>query len=423
MRPAHGQASVEWIALCLLIAIVLGTAAALTWGGLGDGVAYAIRRGLCEVGGDRCPGRAPHRPDLPPCPRERYSRSQDFDLDLGFLRFGGGLGVQEERTSDGRVTVTFTNSGGAGLVGGLGVTFEVGPLEGGIGVEASLTMRFTAGRSWSFPDRRAADRFLRRYGQDQGLAHHLLDDARRLCPFCSQPPSPPPADVTYTEGGPVLSLAAGADAILGAFGAAQLSAALGSAHDRHSGERTLYLRLGGGAAAELLAAVGASAGGTVSALAQLTLDRRGRPIRLSLQAALAGGTQRTPRPDPFHPGPVLRVPQLPVLSGSGRLREIESDLDLTDPAVKRAAARTLRALLYGGGPAGESGLGALLAAHGRTTVRDFASSDEHGGTGATLALGVTAGGDYTHTRQGLGLQRVWTRLPGLGFLPRADCTG
>lgn len=422
MRSTRGQASVEWIAICLLIAIVLGSAVALTWGGLGDGVAYAIRRGLCEVGGGACPRHRPQRPDLPPCPHNRYARSQDFDVDLLLVRLGGGLGVQEEQSSDGRVSVSFTNSGNGGVVGGLGVAMEVGPLEAGLGVEAALTMKFTAGRRWDFPSRRAADRFVARYGSDQGLAHHVLHDLQRLCPICSDPPTPPPADVTYVEGGPRLSATAGAEALFGAGGTAELSSALGYSRDRRSGERTIYLRLDAAATGELLAPIGISMDGSATGLAQLTLDRHGDPVAISLQGAIASSTQSKGLPEVSpRPGPLLLGPQLPVLHGSGKLREVQADLDLHDPPLRTAAGRALRAALAGRPLTGASSLSAVIASHARIDVRDFASTDEHGGTGATLALGLEAGADYTHSRHGMRLAGAWTRLPGLGLLPRADC--
>jgi Flp pilus assembly pilin Flp len=416
LRRESGQAGIEWIALIALVAVVLGAAAALTWGGLGPKVAYAIRRGICTVGAERCPAPAPDRPDLPPCPVNRSSREQDFHVELSFIDLGGGLGVQEETTSDGRVTVTFTNSGSGGGVAGVGASFRLGSVRADVGVSAEASVKFTAGKSWTFPDQAAADRFVARYGSDQDLARHVLNDARRLCFFCGLfgvhgPPKPPPADVTYLEGGLRLTLGAEAKAIWGAHLDADLEAAIGHSDERATGERTMYLRLADSASGELFASSGFGTAAGVSGIAQLTVDRHGRPLSLRLETVT---TRATFRQEPGYRGPGGDSPQLVKdLHGEGTVKELEADLDLTDPQAAAA-----RAFLHGGGA------GALIreiAAHGSTTLRTFAGDSTSGGVGATLALGAEAGGGLSHSSQHLKLTGVYTRLPGLGFLPRADC--
>jgi hypothetical protein len=417
LHRQSGQASIEWVALIALVAVVLGAAAALTWGGLGPKVAYAIRRGICTVGADRCPAPPPDRTDLPPCPVKRSSREQDFHVELSFIDLGGGLGVQEETTSDGRVTVTFTNSGSGGGVVGIGASFQLGSVTANAGVSAEASVKFTAGKSWTFPDQAAADRFVERYGSDQDLARHVLNDARRLCFFCGLlgvhgPPKPPPADVTYLEGGLHLTLGAEAKAIWGAHLSADLEAAIGHSDERANGEHTLYLRLADSAGGELFASSGFGAAAGVSGIAQLTVDRHGRPLSLRLETVT---TRAMLRQEPSYRGPGGDSAQLVKdLHGEGTVKELEADLDLADPAAA-AAARTF---LHGGGA---GALTRAIAAHGSTTLRTFAAAGTSGGVGATLAVGAEAGGGLSHSSQHLKLTGVYTRLPGLGFLPRADC--
>jgi hypothetical protein len=417
LRRQSGQASIEWVALIALVAVVLGAAGALTFGGLGPKVGWAIRRGICTVSAERCPRPPPDRADLPPCPVKRSSREQDFHVELSFIDLGGGLGVQEEATSDGRVTVTFTNSGNGGGAVGVGASFQLGSVKADAGVSAAASVKFTAGKSWTFPDQAAADRFVKRYGSDQDLARHVLNDARRLCFFCGLfgvhgPPKPPPADVTYLEGGLHLTLGAEAKAIWGAHLSADLEAAIGHSDERATGRHTVYLRVGDTASGELFASSGFGLTAGVSGVAQLTVDRRGRPLSLRLELVT---THASLHQQPSYRGPGGDSPQLlKDLQGEGMVKELEADLDLTDPAAA-AAARTF---LHGGGSAA---LTRAIAAHGSTTLRTFAADSSSGGVGATLALVAEAGGGLSHSSQHLKLTGVYTRLPGLGFLPRADC--
>jgi hypothetical protein len=423
--PPHdqGQASVEWIALVALVAIVLGAAAALTYGGLGPRVAWAIRRGMCEVGGGRCPRPPADRADLPPCPLKRSSRSQDFDVKVAFIRLGGGLGVQEATTSDGKVTVTFTNSGRGGVVAGVGASFQLGSVKAGADASAEASLKFTAGKSWTFPDRAAADRFVKKYGSDQDLVKHVLNDAKRLCFFCGLfgvhgPPKPPPADVSFTEGGLHLTIGADVAAIWGGSLSADLEQAIGHSEDRATGQHTAYIRLGGQSSGHIFASSGFGATAGVTGLALLTVDRNGKPLSLRTEVVTAHSVLTQ---EPGYRGPGAQPPQLVKdLHGGGTVKELQQDLDLTDPAAAAAA----RALLDGarlGHVSSAADFARFVATHGSSTIRTFATGSTAGGVGGTLAFGAEAGGGYNHASQHMRLTGVYTRLPGLPFLPRADC--
>ena len=418
MRRTEGQASVEWIALIAVVALVLGAAAALTYGGLGAKVAWAYRRGLCAVTAQPCPPPPADRADLPPCPLSRSSSSQDFEVRVAFIELGGGLGVQEETTSDGQSTVTFTNSGAGGGVTGAGASFQIGTLKAGAEADIGASVKFTQGKAWTFPSRTAADAFIKRYGANQDLVRHVLNDVRGLCFFCGllgigSAPVPPPADQTYLEVGTHLTAGAEASAVWGAELGGETANVIGERDDRRTGRRTAYVRLSGGAVADAFAAAGVGVTATRTGLVQITADRRGRLVGLQLQSVTAHAVLR--QVPSQQPAGGQAPPQVTKnLHGGGGVHELESDLDLTDPANAAAAHRFLR----------DGDTGALIRwidGHGSTTLRTFASQDTRAGGGATLALAAEMGGGYAHTSQNLQLTRVLTRLPGLGFLPRTDC--
>jgi hypothetical protein len=425
-RSTAGQASLEYVALWGLVAVVVGAAAALTSGGLGASVAYALQRGLCAVTGSVCPAPPRAASDLPPCPVRRTSKGEAYDVSLAVVKLGGGLAVLEERDSAGRVSVTFTNTGHGALTAGIGAHFDLGGLDVGAVATGEVGIGFTAGRSWRLRSQSAADAFVARYGSDQTLLGRLGNDARRICPLCHilgwEPDVPPAPDESYLEGGGRL----GAAAVAGLGARAEAGAALADAlgrRRRRTGETTWYLRLDGSVAARLF--VGVGLGGTAggAALAEYATDRVGRPVELRIR--LAGGRageMALPRGEPVPGGLQTRVP-VPPFRGRGRFMETETTLDLTDPRNREAALDVLGAL----GPGAPSlphrldVLAGRLRTRGVTDLRSYRVRTTHRGADATVALGVVAGGGLSSDAQALDLTGVYTRLPGLGYLPRADC--
>jgi hypothetical protein len=207
------------------------------------------------------------------------------------------------------------------------------------------------------------------------------------------------------EGGPRagLKVAAGAGAHVA------LRAALGAVLGRRDGRdgTTWYVRLESGAAGRIFAGLGLGATAGASAFAELTNDRAGRPQKLVVRLARRWSTQSAPR----RASGSLRPP--PFVGGGG-LTEVETSLDLTDPANRDAAL----GFLDGGG------LPRLLARmreQGISTSRSYRLQDTHDGLDGAVGVGAVAGGGYNRDWQGLQLTGVSTRLPGLGYLPRADC--
>jgi hypothetical protein len=404
---SRGQASVEYVALVALVGLALAGAAALTAGGLGPRIVYAIRLGLCTLTHTACPAPPRDRADLPPCPVGRRTRSQDLDLSVAFVRLGQGLGLEQDSYSDGHVVVRFVDEHQVGLTGTLGVAFKLGRVTGA-GVGGDLSVTFQAGRAWSFSDPAAARRFVREYGSLQTLVGRAIDDLERDCWVCRQlgfgPKTPPPPTETYA----VLGGRAHADATAGLDQASGLdeaaSAAIGR-RDERGGRRTVYFRLAGAAALDLAAGAGLSHVAEASGAVALTLDRHGRPLGLRLEGAALtadgwGG------------------------SGGGRVEEVETDIPLDSAAARSRMAAVLHALA----PARLRELPAAVAraerwarSHATTTRRTYALAERHGGAGVELRAGVDVGGGYAHTSRELRLVGVQTRLPGLPFLSREDC--
>lgn len=425
----------EYVAVVALVAIVLGAATALTSGGLGGEVLYAIRSGLCAVGGGPCPQRPRARPDLPPCPLARSSRRDELGETILSIRLGASGALLQTRDSSGRVTVSFVDGGDLGAAGGIGLHFGVGRVKVGGELSASLVSRFAAGRSWTFADARAAQRFVDRYGDEETMAGKLVKQARGYCSVVCDALGvgmrhvPAPQE-TYFEGGlhgdAALELAAGP--LQG-----RIAGALGSALGRRvgrGGEITFYFRLD--------ASAGASLGGVFDALAAradgattaaYTVDRAGHPLRLALSTAgrVTGSLQLAAGGEGL--GQLERHLRslragANASAGSGRAVEADATLDLTDP-VNRRAAQALIAGLDARHPgsllSAARTLGQLLRQRGQIDLRTLAIRRSAGGVDAGLAAGIKLAASYERSRGQDQLQDAWTRLPGLRFLPRADC--
>lgn len=422
-RSRRGQATVEYVAVVALVGIVLASAAALTTGGLGDALVRGMRRGLCALTGSACPAPAARAvPDLPPCPVARELRSEELGGAAAIVKLGLELGMRVERRSDGSVAITFADRARAGLTAGIGAHVEAGPLRAGAdaGVDAGLT--FATGREWHVRDAAAAERFLRRYAAGQEMLGRAWRKLRELCLVCGllsdDPPSPPPPDVRYEAGG--AALGAHARAGVGALQStadAALEGAIGRRVER-GGARTWYLRVDARAAAHAGLVAGIDGLGSGSAVLAYSADARGRPARLEMTVAGRVAGARGARVPPG----MRRA--LGMRFQDGTAYEQESALDLSEPA-SAASARDLLSALGSGGPlaVGEAlaGLAERIREAGVTTVRTWAERGARAHAGAGIGAGGRLDADYSHERTRQTLTGVATRLPGLAFMPRADC--
>jgi hypothetical protein len=414
----RGQASIEYVAVVALVALALGGAVALTSGGLGGRVAWALRAALCRVAGGPCPAPPRFRADLPPCPLRDHRRVQGATVLVDFVHLGRSYGLRVVTYSDGHVEVSFTGSANGGFDVGLSAGVDLGALRAGVGASAGVDWRVTDGQSWGFRDAAAARRFVARFAARQSLAGHALHVLHSACFFCKwvglEAARLPPADSTWYERAAGVTLSGRALALWGVDASTALDRRLlGLRVDRRGG-RAVYLRtensaratavLGGAAAEWELAATG-----TV----ELDFGRSGRPRAIVLRGV------RTRVAGTGAAGDDLAR----TAAAPGTVSQYE--VRLADPT--RADVRAATALVAGP-RAGAAALAALPAfvAHlrrlGTTTVQAYHVRATHGDLGGELKLGIAGAGlTIAHDGADLRLLGETMRLPGLPALPRDDC--
>ena len=420
-RGETGQAANEYAALLALVAIALTAVAGLASGGLGGEVLAGLQRGVCAVTGRTCGQAAEARDRLAACPLERRISEEKLSETLASVKLGTSGTLTAVRRSDGTVVVTLADGSSAGAEGGAGAWVALGRR---VGEEAKVgaSLVWASGRSWTFPDAAAAQRFVAAYGDKATIRGKLVDDVRAACSLLcdalgwrphEQLPEP---DEVHAEGGAMATLS-------GAFGlgtGGDASAVVGR-RVRRDGETTWYLRLSGKASAQLgLPGAELVAGGGGQALLSYRLDGAGRPLALGVH--LAGEASRRA-----------------ALAGQGRRRggsaagkaggtrgaavELEATLDLGDAEGRAAAAGLLDALRRDprSAPARAAALGALIAARGQVDLRRYDLTSDGSQVGGALALGIKVGASFERSAKGLTLVDARTRLPGLPFLARDDC--
>jgi Flp pilus assembly pilin Flp len=411
-RRVRGQASVEYVALVALVGLVLAAAVALTAGGLGEHVAWAWRAALCRVTGGPCPAPFALRADLPPCPLADDRREQRASVTLAVVHADRRHGLRVVRYSDRHVEVSTGIGAGAGLTVGVGGHFNLGGVRVADEATAEVGWTVDAGRTWSFPDRAAADRFLDRYGRRQEPLSRALRAVCLVCGWFGARPAalPPPTSVTHDAGTEVqLTGQLGAGLEIG--GAAELNhQVLGSRTDR-DGSRALYLR--GSDAVRLSATAGVVLGaeGARDSAIELDQDAHGRVTAIALHGlrrhdvgiSNAGGLLHRTR-------------------AGGRVSETETTLSDPSPAAVRGALLLVRAHLPAAGDRGA--LAALAAELRRRAIerrRTYALHVTHGNAGVALKLGLEAGADVAAGSEQLRERSETARAPGLPALPRGDC--
>lgn len=416
----RGQASGEYVALVLLVAVVLALAAGLTSGGVGGQLLAGLQRGLCAVAGRSCPRPLDPGPDLAPCPVERATSSETLEGALDVVRLGKSGTLTAVRLSDGRVAVTLADGAtvGAGLTFGFALgAGEEHALEG----SAEVAARVESGRSWTLPNAAAAHAFVDRYGAKATIGGQAVDLLRGgcsiLCDAVGWRPHAelPPPDEQYMGHGAAARL----QASLGPATAQASAAALLGARRRRDGASTWYLQLDVDTALDVaLGSDRASAHGQRQAVVSYTLDPQGRPVQLVVhtvgrdggRVALAGAR-----------GAV----RASAGGGAQRVTELDATLDLHDPA-NAAAAKALVAALSD--PLARGALRrAAAAVHERVAQagavdrRTYALASSSLSLGAEVGAGAQLGADLQRTHEGMRLLSAETRLPGLPFLPRDDC--
>ena len=322
MRDARGQATVDYLAVVLLVALVVGAMAALlATTDLGERVIAAFRRALCVVTGGACDDVAA------PCVTSSAEHSEGTRVNALIFRVGQRRVVLRERHPDGTETLTVVRRGEHGLDFGTGVGAQVrwGRFGWAVGAElrAAVLAEQSDGRAWTVQDDAEADRLLRRVTLAD-LSEHArpsIPGAPSMAPTRLEVQAPEPQETFAEHGGAVALDWQGT-------GNAHVLAAesYGERVVRATGRRTVYVR------AEKSGAGSVSIGGKLSLTAGtgreerygITYDRSGRPLDFEVLssfdlAAAAGLPQQ------------LAQAAGGALHGSEHL-ETEQHLDLTDPA-------------------------------------------------------------------------------------------
>jgi hypothetical protein len=396
----RGQASVEWLAVVVVVATLLGLGAALAQAGyVGRRVTREMARAICLVGDGDC------RRDQEPCVVGAQATKQGLTVQLLFFQLGEDkLGVIEER-SDGTFAVTVED----GIKGGLTVTagalagFHVGKVGGAVGgeVTAALLARLGRGRIWIARSRAEANRLLETDG-----------DGR-------------PPDATSGSGTWTSSADAGVSAELAgqAVDVAQAGIAFdreaGWLVDQRTGHRTAYVE----ASSSASATAGGGVLGLSSADAQeryaVEYDASGRPVDLRV---IATGPFGGSRDLPAVVQPVAGLLARGAADG-GRGYEVTGHLDLTDAGNLAAARGLLNAIAARHATAAPAqALRRRIDERGTLQARVLAAQGEK--TGASFAFtsgpgAFSANAEIEHTSQ----QLVAATSRGLDgqWITRTDC--
>jgi hypothetical protein len=402
----RGQATVDYVALIAILALLLGAAAAVASGdaaGVTNAVLGQVRRALCVVTGGSCPVKRPL-----PCVVASDRDDVHIAIKIAFFRVDRNRVVLRERMSDGTVRLTLMRRSGVGFEVGVGARAQLRLKGRTIGSQrgAHGGVEGVAGFSEVFVarDAREADEIL-----------HALDRPR--LPLVGRPR---PREL-LVEGG-VRGLGR-----LG-VGAAAASASLdsiaegivGARRDQRSGDVTISISVGGSAWSLLSALMAAPSGSFDRAVGlELSLDRHRRPVSLALTASgtLAAGRMLTAGFGGWEAtGGGLGY----TGNMSARRWELEARVDLRDPDVAAAWAAFRHDPTN---PVAIRALGAQLRSEAHVEMRGYALRSDFDGAAGELALGPKLGGELDRTMDRARLLWAATRPPGGLWEQRVDCAG
>src|SRR4051812_43571703 len=153
MRCCRGQASIEYLGVVALVALVLGGLAAPALAGqdVAGAVLAQVRRALCVVSGGDC------EQDRRPCPVGTHGVHESQHVNVGFLRYGQDRLTLREARSDGTVAVTELRDHRFGVDVGVGVDAHAGAFSFGASVRGALLARLGSGSTTIYPSEAAAD--------------------------------------------------------------------------------------------------------------------------------------------------------------------------------------------------------------------------------------------------------------------------
>src|SRR3954447_26015332 len=154
MRDCRGQASVEYLAVVGLLALVMGALAVPAFAGqdVAGTLVAQMRRALCVVSSGDCEG------DRRPCAVDTNETAESRHVNLAIVRYGGDRVIMREDRSDGTVAVTVLKDHRLGLEAGLGADGHAFGYGFGVSMRGALLARLGSGSTVVFPDALSADR-------------------------------------------------------------------------------------------------------------------------------------------------------------------------------------------------------------------------------------------------------------------------
>jgi len=396
MRSTSGQATIDYVALVAVLAIVFGLAlgvAADGAAGVVNAVTGQIRHALCVVGGGPCPD-----PRSKPCVVASSRDLHHFSVSFLVIRLDHDRYVLREEMSDGTVRLTVARSGALGAEAGLGATLRASVNGRRVGTQDELRGAAQGtlgiGRVYVARDGREAGEFMRAIRDGRGPA--------------------PPREVFYDGG-----VRGTGQAGLGSAWLEGLSGTtVGVRRDRRTGEATVTLNAGASGWGAVTTVLGGPAGTAERATTfSLTLDRHRRPTELSLSAAglVGAGVALSPALKR-----ALRGVRPEASRGdlSGRRWELAARLDLRDPVVRATWARFRRDPASG---AAIRALGETIRDRAHLDVRAYRTASTASGGAAGIAAGVRAGAEYDHVVDEARLLAASSRPPAGLWERRLDC--
>jgi hypothetical protein len=394
MRSDSGQATIDYVALVAVLAIVFGLAvgaAPAGAAGIVNAVTGQIRLAICRVGGGPCAD-----PRSRPCTVTSARDLHHFALSVLVFRIDHDRSVLREDMSDGTVRLTVARSGAFGVTFGAGAAARAS-VDGrrvGTGGELLAAAQGTLGRAkvYLVRDKREADALIRALRGGRG---------------------PAPREVHYDGGVRGLGEAGlGGVAIEGLSGST-----LGVRRDRKTGETTLTLNAGAAGWGAITAAFGLAGAADRATTFGLTLDRDRRPTELSVSAA---GTIAAGAALPLALRRALRGAAGGASVGAleGRRWELGARLSLLDPAV-RATWEDVRR--HPTSAAAIRALGEAIRDRAHLDVRAYRTSSTASGAAAGIAGGARFAGEYDHVTDEARLLSASTRPPAGLWERRLDC--
>lgn len=404
MRCQRGQATIEYVAIIAVLAILLAAAALAT--GTGAGIANAVvgqlRHALCIVTGGACPaeGRLP-------CvvATERDTRRASANILL--VRLDGDRYVLRERLSDGTVRLTLAHAGAAGVEFGVGGRATIRRKGRAIGAQGEA--------------RGGAEGVLG-YGEtyiarDDEEADKILRDLRHRIPLVGGD-GPDPSERFVDGGVRGLARLGIGNPLAGASLDTISDGNVSGRRDERTGNVTITMDGGSTGWALLSAVMSGPTGGLDRRVSfSVTLDRDHRPIALALGAS---GTLVAGAALPSWLARSLGVNDgdEPQFRMRGRHWELGARLDLTDPEVAAAWAA------FRHDPADPDAIKALASAvrtRSYLDLRTYAASSESDGAAVGVSAGLRLGAEIDHTTDRTRLLAASIRPPGGAWEPRRDC--